>query len=68
MPKRNDRREPESEYLTVEEVAELLSVDTSTVRRYIRDGLIEATQLPERGMYRIKKETIDRMLKRRARD
>ena len=64
MQKRRKRRQPEleSDLLTVEEAARALSVAPSTIRGYIRDGLIKGVQLPMRGMYRISKEEIDRIL------
>ncbi len=51
--------------LTVREVARRLRVDTTTVRRWISQGLLEAIPLPHRGKrqgYRIKKQTIDQLL------
>lgn len=55
----------QEELLTVTEVAKVLRVDTTTVRRWIRDGTLEAVMLPTRGerhTYRIRKATIDAML------
>lgn len=51
-----------SELLTVSEVARILRVDDSSVRRWIKRGTLEAFQLPhagERAAYRIKRETLD---------
>ncbi|GCE15877.1 helix-turn-helix domain-containing protein [Tengunoibacter tsumagoiensis] len=53
------------ELLTVREVAKRLRVDTTTVRRWITHGLLEAIPLPHRGKrqgYRIKKQTLDKLL------
>lgn len=54
--------ETESDLLTVAEVARILRVDDTTVRRWIKDGALEAVALPhanKRVGYRIKKETMD---------
>lgn len=56
---------PADALLTVREVAKQLRVDDTTVRRWIRDGALEAIRLPHRGVreaYRIKQATMDRML------
>ncbi len=54
------------ELLTVSEVAQQLRVDDTTVRRWIKIGALEAVLLPHIGKrqgYRIKKNTLDEMLK-----
>lgn len=54
-----------SELLTVSEVADILRVDDTTVRRWVKQGTLEAVVLPhvgERTAYRIKRETLDRVL------
>jgi excisionase family DNA binding protein len=54
------------ELLTVHEVARRLRVDDTTVRRWIKSGALEAVTLPHRGKrqaYRIKKSTLDALLK-----
>jgi len=54
-----------STLLTVSEVAEILRVDDSTVRRWMKQGILESVALPhknERQAYRIKRETIDELL------
>lgn len=51
--------------LTVREVAKRLRVDTTTVRRWIAQGLLDAIPLPHQGKrqgYRIRKQTLDRLL------
>ncbi|HEX4206947.1 MAG TPA: helix-turn-helix domain-containing protein [Ktedonobacteraceae bacterium] len=53
------------ELLTVSEVADILRVDDTTVRRWVKQGALEAVVLPhvrERQAYRIKRETLDKML------
>jgi excisionase family DNA binding protein len=53
------------ELLTVSEVANILRVDDTTVRRWVKQGALEAVVLPhvhERQAYRIKRETLDKML------
>ena len=54
-----------SDLLTVSEVARILRVDDTTVRRWIKQGVLEALPLPKRGVrqgYRIKRETMDKLL------
>jgi len=54
-----------SELLTVSEVAKILRVDDTTVRRWVKQGALEAVVLPHlntRQAYRIKRETLDRVL------
>ncbi len=54
-----------SELLTVSEVAEILRVDDTTVRRWVKQGALEAIILPhvnERQAYRIKRETLEKLL------
>jgi excisionase family DNA binding protein len=54
-----------SELLTVSEVANILRVDDTTVRRWVKQGALEAIVLPhvnERQAYRIKRETLDKLL------
>lgn len=53
------------ELLTVSEVARILRVDNTTVRRWVKLGVLEAVVLPhvnERQAYRIKRETLNRVL------
>src|SRR5438094_3783330 len=54
------------ELLTVREVARRLRVDDTTVRRWIKSGALEAITLPHKGRrqaYRVKKSTLDKLLK-----
>lgn len=54
-----------SDLLTVSEVARVLRCDDTTVRRWIKQGALEAVVLPhvnERQAYRIKRATLDRVL------
>lgn len=54
-----------SELLTVSEVAEILRVDDTTVRRWVKQGALEAVILPhvnERQAYRIKRDTLGKLL------
>lgn len=54
-----------SDLLTVSEVAKILRVDDTTVRRWVKQGALEAVVLPHlntRQAYRIKRETLDRVL------
>jgi excisionase family DNA binding protein len=53
------------ELLTVSEVARILRVDDTTVRRWVKQGTLEAVVLPHvnaRQAYRIKRETLDKLL------
>ncbi len=53
------------ELLTVREVARRLRVDDTTVRRWIKSGVLEAIALPHQGkrqQYRIRKSTLDALL------
>ena len=55
-----------TELLTVREVAEILRVDDSTVRRWIKGGALEALTLPhrnQRSAYRIRRSTLNKLLK-----
>jgi excisionase family DNA binding protein len=55
----------ESELLTVSEVAKALRVDDTTVRRWIKNGVMKAVSLPHRGLrqaYRIKRATLNKLL------
>ncbi len=54
-----------NELLTVNEVAQRLRVDATTVRRWIKNGVLKAIALPHRGLrqaYRIHKHTLDALL------
>lgn len=53
------------ELLTVREVAERLRVNETTVRRWIKDGVLEAVTLPHRGkreIYRVRLSTLNSVL------
>lgn len=53
------------ELLTVAEVAHLLKVDATTVRRWIKQGILKAVDLPRqrnRHSYRVKNSEIDTLL------
>lgn len=59
----------DSDLLTVREVAKRLRVDDTTTRRWIKSGALEAVALPHSGKrcaYRIRKETLDRLLETSA--
>jgi len=55
-----------AELLTVHEVAKILRVDASTVRRWIKVGVMKSVKLPsrpdQRGKYRIRRSTVDAVL------
>ena len=53
------------ELLTVREVAKQLRVDDTTVRRWIKNGVLEAVCLPhvgKRQAYRVRGETLNTLL------
>jgi len=55
----------DSDLLTVREVAKRLRVDDTTVRRWIKNGVLDAITLPHRGTrqaYRIRRSTLERLL------
>ena len=55
----------EADLLTVREVATYLRVDETTVRRWIKLGVLEAIPLPHRGsrhVYRIRRATLETVL------
>ena len=55
----------EADLLTVREVAKQLRVDDTTVRRWIKNGVLDAITLPHRGTrqaYRIRRSTLDALL------
>ncbi|MFL5666742.1 MAG: helix-turn-helix domain-containing protein [Ktedonobacteraceae bacterium] len=63
LPPRNSTQD--EALLTVGEVARRLRVDTTTVRRWISTGTLDAVVLPHRGKrqaYRIRQGTLDRLL------
>lgn len=54
-----------SKLLTVAEVARMFRVDDTTVRRWVKVGALEAVTLPhcnKRQSYRIKSETVNKLL------
>lgn len=54
-----------SELLKVKEVARILRVDDSTVRRWLKEGALEAVTLPHRNTrqaYRIRRDTLNKLL------
>jgi excisionase family DNA binding protein len=60
-----DRHLDVEELLTISEVAQLLRVDATTVRRWVKEGLLEGVRLPrasQRQSYRIKRSTLERLL------
>jgi len=61
----NKRGNIMSDLLTVSEVAAILRVDDTTVRRWVKQGALEAVVLPhlnQRQAYRVKKQTLDKLL------
>jgi len=59
------QHEEAQELLTVREIARKLRCDDTTVRRWIKNGALEAISLPHRGKrqaYRIRRSTLDTLL------
>jgi excisionase family DNA binding protein len=57
--------QPSQDLLTVKEVSNILRVNDSTLRRWIKNGAMQAVILPHlsgRQGYRIKRETLDTLL------
>ncbi len=55
----------DADLLTVREVAKQLRVDDTTVRRWIKNGVLDAITLPHRGTrqaYRIRRSTLEALL------
>jgi len=55
----------DAELLTVREVAKRLRVDDTTVRRWIKNGALEAITLPHNGkrqVYRVRGITLDALM------
>lgn len=53
------------ELLTIQEVADALRVDDTTVRRWVRQGTLEAVILPHANVrlaYRVKRSTLNKLL------
>ncbi len=60
----NNEEQQYPELRTVHEVAQHLRVDDTTVRRWIKNGALDAIRLPKRGKregYRITVETIQQI-------
>jgi excisionase family DNA binding protein len=58
-----------SDLMTVREVAQALRVDDTTVRRWVKQGVLEAVVLPhanKRQAYRIKRDTLEKLLNQAA--
>ncbi len=54
-----------NDLLTVAEVGRILRVDDTTVRRWIKQGALEAISLPhvnERQAYRVRRSTLEQMI------
>lgn len=54
-----------NDLLTVSEVAQILRVDDTTVRRWVKQGVLEAVVLPHvnaRQGYRIKRSVLNNLL------
>lgn len=52
----------EKQYLTVPEVAEILSVTEETVRRWLRDGRLKGVLLSRRAGWRVRPESVTEMM------
>ena len=64
-PAQPAKKEYPHDLLTVREVAQRLRVDDTTVRRWVKNGALEAVILPhlnERQAYRVRRSTLDALL------
>ncbi|HIC88501.1 MAG TPA: DNA-binding protein [Anaerolineae bacterium] len=50
------------QWLTVAEAAEYLRVSDSTVRRYVREGLLPAARLPDKRGIRVRRSDLETLL------
>ncbi len=65
MKHTNVKTKAKSDLLTVAEVALILRVDDTTVRRWVKQGALDAIVLPHtnlRQVYRIRRETLDEVM------
>jgi len=63
--RRSNQEQNSNDLLTVQEVADILRVDSTTVRRWVKQGVLEAIVLPhlnDRQVFRIRRETLDNIL------
>ena len=60
MPRREQPKD--ADLLTSKEVAKLLRMNQTTIDKFIKEGIIEAIQLPG-GQYRIKRSEVERILR-----
>lgn len=49
--------------LTLSEVADIMKVSESTIRRLIKGGILTAYKVGERGQLRVKEEDLEKYLK-----
>lgn len=64
-PVRPAKKQYPHDLLTVSEVAHVLRVDDTTVRRWVKQGTLDAVILPhvnERQAYRVRRSTLDAIL------
>lgn len=62
---RKPTQDSPDDLLTVSEVGDVLRVDDTTIRRWIKNGAIDAIVLPhvnERQAYRVKRSTLDAII------
>lgn len=56
----------QQKFLTVDEVAELLKLNSRTIRQYITDRQLQAIKLPNNGSYRIPLNYLEDFLNQRT--
>lgn len=64
MAKTQKQQHAQEDFMTVHEVASSLRVDDTTVRRWIKNGALDAITLPHQGKrcsYRIPKTSYDKL-------
>jgi excisionase family DNA binding protein len=60
-------RMPEEEMYTAEEVAKIMKVHISTVRKWVRTKALKTVKIGVRG-YRIRRSDLDRFIEERGQD
>lgn len=53
-------------FYTVKEVADLLRLDETTIRRYLRAGTLKGLQVSKNGKWRISEESLNHFLQGEA--
>lgn len=60
-----DSEKPEKDWITSGEVARALDMTDAAIRRWAREGLIDAIKTPG-GQYRFRREAVSQLMRRHA--